>query len=244
MDKLKKALSGDDDDEESGIVTQISSSTTLSWSTRVKGFAICFVLGVSLSILGSILLWFKNGLVLFAVFYTFGNVLSLASTCFLMGPMNQLKKMFAKTRIIATILVLVMFVLTLVCAFALKNPALTLVCCILQFLALTWYSLSYIPFARDAAKKCFGACLEWGTNFQQPSAFFGGHLWCQRYLLLICHCVPCISVLKSEVLYFHYVYLWMVLFTNYKVIGGLVFYFWKKRNYFLWMFVESSADFK
>lgn len=97
---------------------------------------------------------------------------------------------------------------------------------------------------RDAAKKCFGACLEWSTNFQQPSAFFCGHLWCQRYLLLICHCVPCISVRKSEVLYFHYVYLWMVLFTNYKVIGGLVFYFWKKRNYFLWMFVESSADFK
>lgn len=32
---------------------QISSSTTLSWSTRVKGFAICFVLGVSLSILVS-----------------------------------------------------------------------------------------------------------------------------------------------------------------------------------------------
>ncbi|XP_048767186.1 vesicle transport protein SFT2B-like [Ostrea edulis] len=160
MDKLKKALSGDDEDEEAGIVTQISNSTTLSWSTRIKGFAICFVLGVALSILGSILLWFKNGLILFAVFYTIGNILSLASTCFLMGPFNQLKKMFAKTRIIATILVLVMFVLTLVCAFALKNAALTLICCILQFLALTWYALSYIPFARDAAKKCFASCLD------------------------------------------------------------------------------------
>ncbi|XP_061176875.1 vesicle transport protein SFT2B-like [Saccostrea echinata] len=160
MDKLKKALSGDDEEEEAGIVTQISNSTTLSWSTRLKAFAVCFVLGITLSILGSVLLWFKNGLVLFAVFYTFGNILSLASTCFLMGPFKQLKKMFAKTRVIATILVLVMFVLTLVCAFALKNPALTLVCCILQFLALTWYSLSYIPFARDAAKKCFASCLE------------------------------------------------------------------------------------
>ncbi|XP_060067768.1 vesicle transport protein SFT2B-like [Ylistrum balloti] len=160
MDKLKKVLSGNDEDEEEGIVTQISNSTTLSWSTRIKGFIVCFVLGVCLSILGSCLLFLKDGLVIFAVLYTFGNVLSLASTCFLMGPVNQLKKMFAKTRVIATLLVIVMFILTLVCAFALKNTALAIVCCVLQFLALTWYSLSYIPFARDAVKKCFGACLE------------------------------------------------------------------------------------
>lgn len=103
----------------------------------------------------------KNGVVIFAVLYTFGNVLALASTCFLMGPLNQLKKMFAKTRVIATILVLVMFVLTLVCAFALKNGApLAILCCVLQFFALTWYSLSYIPYARDAAKKCFSACID------------------------------------------------------------------------------------
>ncbi|ESO84858.1 hypothetical protein LOTGIDRAFT_221769 [Lottia gigantea] len=160
MDKLKKALSQDKEDEESGIVTQFSDATTLSWSTRIKAFAVCFVLGVGLSILGSCLMFAPNGLVLFGVLYTLGNVLSLMSTCFLMGPLSQLKKMFAKTRIIATILVVIMFVLTLVCAFALKNPALTIVCCVLQFVALTWYSISYIPFARDAVKKCFGSCLD------------------------------------------------------------------------------------
>lgn len=39
------------------------------------------------------------------------------STCFLMGPLNQLKKMFAKTRIIATILVLVsaLYKITVIC---------------------------------------------------------------------------------------------------------------------------------
>lgn len=159
MDKLKKALSGDDD-EEQGIVTQFSDATTLSWSTRIKGFIVCFVLGVGLSILGSCLLWVpRKGLILFAVLYTVGNLLSLASTCFLMGPVNQLKKMFAKTRVIATILVFVMLILTLVCAIALKSPILALICCILQFLALTWYSISYIPFARDAVKKCFEGCI-------------------------------------------------------------------------------------
>lgn len=39
--------------------------------------------------------------------YIILNIIILYSTCFLMGPLNQLKKMFAKTRIIATILVLV-----------------------------------------------------------------------------------------------------------------------------------------
>lgn len=31
---------------------------------------------------------------------------------------------------------------------------------IIQFLAMTWYSLSYIPYARDAAKKCFASCVD------------------------------------------------------------------------------------
>lgn len=160
MDKLKRALSGDEEDEDRGIITQINDASTLSWSTRIKLFALCFILGASLSILGSCLIFLKNGLVIFAILYTLGNILSLASTCFLMGPCNQLKKMFAKTRVVATLLVMLMFVLTLICALALHNTALSIVCCILQFLALTWYSLSYIPYARDMVKKCFSACIE------------------------------------------------------------------------------------
>ncbi|XP_025099070.1 vesicle transport protein SFT2B-like [Pomacea canaliculata] len=161
MDKLKKVLSGnEEEDEDKGIVAQMNEVTTLSWGTRIKLFLLCFILGAFLSILGTCLIFLKNGLVIFAVLYTIGNILSLASTCFLMGPCNQLKKMFAKTRIIATILVLVMFVLTLVCALAIHNAALAILCCIIQFLALTWYSLSYIPYARDLVKKCFGSCLE------------------------------------------------------------------------------------
>lgn len=51
--------------------------------------------------------WLGVGLIAFAVLYTLGNVCSLGSTLFLMGPVNQLKKMFAATRIIATIVMLV-----------------------------------------------------------------------------------------------------------------------------------------
>ncbi|KAG0710282.1 Vesicle transport protein SFT2A [Chionoecetes opilio] len=142
------------------LISQVIDSSSLSWGTRVKGFGICFVLGFALSILGSALLFLPKGLTLFAVFYSFGNILALSSTCFLMGPVNQCKKMFAKTRIIATIVMFLALIMTLVAAFALHKRALALLMVVIQFLAMTWYSLSYIPYARDAAKKCFASCVE------------------------------------------------------------------------------------
>lgn len=166
MDKLRRALNGNERcDEESGIITQVDADfmvmdqTTLSWSTRIKGFAICFIVGILCSFLGSFALFLQKGLAVFAVFYTLGNIISLASTCFLMGPFNQLKKMFASTRIIATILVFVSIGLTLFAALHLHNPGLALLFIIIQSLAMTWYSLSYIPYARDAVKKTVEACI-------------------------------------------------------------------------------------
>lgn len=160
MDKLRKALSGSDQcDEESGIITQVMDQSTLSWSTRIKGFAICFVVGILLSFLGSFALFFNRGLTVFAVFYTLGNIISITSTCFLMGPFNQLKKMFASTRIIATLLVFISIAVTLFAALSLKNPGLALIFIIIQSLAMTWYSLSYIPYARDAVKKTVESCI-------------------------------------------------------------------------------------
>ncbi|KAF5295176.1 hypothetical protein FQR65_LT10564 [Abscondita terminalis] len=161
MDKLKRVLRGDEQpDEESGIMSQFNESTTLSWSTRIKGFLICFIIGILLSLLGSFALFLNRGLTVFAVFYTLGNILSLLSTCFLMGPFNQIKKMFASTRVIATVIVLASFVLTLVSAIYLHKAVLALVFIIIQSLAMTWYSLSYIPYARDAVKKTFSACID------------------------------------------------------------------------------------
>nr|CAH7740094.1 unnamed protein product [Callosobruchus chinensis] len=159
MDKLRRVLSGNDSpDEESGIMSQLDEASTLSWSTRIRGFLICFIIGVLLSFLGSFAL-FLHGLRVFAVFYTLGNIISMLSTCFLMGPCNQVKKMFAASRYIATILVLVMFILTIVAAAVWHKPALALLFIIMQSLAMTWYSLSYIPYARDAVKKTVMTCV-------------------------------------------------------------------------------------
>lgn len=159
MDKLKKVLSGQDTEDRSGL-SEVVEASTLSWGTRIKGFIACFAIGILCSLLGTFLLWVpRKGLSLFAVFYTLGNMASIGSTAFLMGPLKQLKRMFEPTRLIATILVLLCFALTLCSAFWWHKNALALIFCVLQSLALTWYSLSFIPYARDAVKKCFAVCL-------------------------------------------------------------------------------------
>nr|XP_033793184.1 vesicle transport protein SFT2A isoform X1 [Geotrypetes seraphini] len=158
MDKLRRVLSGHED-EEQGLTAQVLDSSTLSFGTRVKWFAICFVSGVVCSILGTGLLFLPNGTKMFALFYTLGNIAALASTCFLMGPLKQLKKMFEPTRLIATVVMLLCMVCTLCAALWWGKKALAVIFCIFQFIAMTWYSLSYIPYARDAVMKCCTSCL-------------------------------------------------------------------------------------
>ncbi|RXM37190.1 Vesicle transport protein SFT2A [Acipenser ruthenus] len=86
---------------------KVLDASSLSFGTRVKWFAICFAAGILCSILGTGLLFLPNGTKLFAVFYTLGNLAALFSTCFLMGPVKQIKRMFEPNRLIATIVMLV-----------------------------------------------------------------------------------------------------------------------------------------
>ncbi|KAM3585247.1 uncharacterized protein V6R79_011725 [Siganus canaliculatus] len=153
MDRLKAVLgrepAGGGAADSPGIVERANQAVTLSWGSRVKGFAICFVLGAVSSILGTCMLWIPGvGLAVFAVFYSVGNICALLSTVFLVGPCRQLKNMCAVERALTTATMLVFLALTLCAAFVWKNAALALLFVILQFLAFTWYSLSYIPFAR------------------------------------------------------------------------------------------------
>ncbi|XP_071956306.1 vesicle transport protein SFT2B-like [Antedon mediterranea] len=161
MDKLKRVLRGEEEEDEEDIITKVYNGSTLSWSTRLKGFIGCFVIGCTMSILSTLMLLLpsKKGLQIFALFYTIGNLAAFGSTFFLMGPVRQLKNMFKPTRIIATILVIVLLALTLCAALWWKNSGLAIIFCIGQFLALTWYSLSYIPYARDAVTKCCTSCV-------------------------------------------------------------------------------------
>jgi len=152
MDKMKRFFNpGEPQQEESGVMNEISG---LSWDTRVKATGICIVIAILLGI-GSVIIYFiGNDLVGFALLYTLAVIFGLAATIFLMGPMNQLKRMFDPTRLITTIVFLASLVMTLVSAIVLKISVLVLVFVIIQFLALIWYILSYIPYSRTLITSC------------------------------------------------------------------------------------------
>ena len=131
---------------------------SLTLRQRVTGFIICVVLGFIFSMLsfGVILAIASGKPARFAIPYTLGVMWSLAGSFFLMGPLKQIKRMFAKTRVITTIVFLLAIVMTLISAFAFKNGWLVLFFVIIQYCAFTWYSLSYIPYARTAVIKFKG----------------------------------------------------------------------------------------
>jgi len=94
----------------------------------------------------------------FAIMYTSGNLISICATCFLYGPWSQAKKMFAPTRAISTLIYIFFMCLTLFLAFYPGQIAfrvlLLILCIFAQFLALCWYTISFIPFARDLVLNC------------------------------------------------------------------------------------------
>eukprot|EP00834_Sanchytrium_tribonematis_P001498 NODE_37_length_35953_cov_1.028037.p11 type:complete len:149 gc:universal NODE_37_length_35953_cov_1.028037:4697-4251(-) len=147
MDSLSNLVGSNDRDN-------LGSMFSLTYTQRMYAFIGCIITGFVISFLSTLFL--SIGLVgLFAILYTVGNVISLFSTGFIIGFKRQLGSMFASSRILATILYIVMMVLTLVVAIVLQNKALVFVCIILQYLALVWYSLSYIPYARAAVGRMF-----------------------------------------------------------------------------------------
>ncbi|KAK1226530.1 hypothetical protein PQX77_010495 [Marasmius sp. AFHP31] len=122
---------------------------------RLYGFIGCLALGFVLSLLGTIMM-VLGSLTTFALLYGLGTVVSLIGTGFLIGFFKQLKLMFKPVRIIATIIFLASIGLIFVGAFVIVNGTLCIVFVIIQYLAYTWYTLSYIPYARQAILKFVG----------------------------------------------------------------------------------------
>jgi len=127
----------------------------LTRTQRLYGFVGCLAIGLILSILGSSWLFLGN-IGSFAVFHAMGTVISLVGTGFLIGFYSQLKLMFKPVRVVATVVFLASIGLIFVGAFVLRNEILCLVFVIIEYLAYTWYTLSYIPYARTAVLKVIG----------------------------------------------------------------------------------------
>ena len=155
----------------------------LTWTQRIWGYGIAIVIGnihTNLNYLGLILdiisffALFSGEYIVFAVTYSLGNVIALTSyllyvyiyiyiynlprTGFIIGFKKQFKKMFAKTRIVVVLIIIASISLAMISAFVWENVWLVLVFIIVEYLALIWYSLSYIPYARKLAKKMLLGC--------------------------------------------------------------------------------------
>ncbi|GFZ18705.1 Got1/Sft2-like vescicle transport protein family [Actinidia rufa] len=117
-----------------------------AYSVRVKAYSY------------SMLVFFNP--IKFGITFTFGNLLSLGSTAFLIGPKRQVTMMLDPVRIYATAIFIASMIIALFCALYVHNKLLTLLAIILEFGALIWYSLSYIPFARSMVSKVMVACFD------------------------------------------------------------------------------------
>eukprot|EP00735_Rhodelphis_limneticus_P000848 TRINITY_DN11378_c0_g1::TRINITY_DN11378_c0_g1_i1::g.26431::m.26431 TRINITY_DN11378_c0_g1::TRINITY_DN11378_c0_g1_i1::g.26431 ORF type:complete len:173 (-),score=33.51,sp/Q8VD57/SFT2B_MOUSE/40.51/4e-26,Got1/PF04178.7/4.9e-27 TRINITY_DN11378_c0_g1_i1:891-1409(-) len=154
FESLRRLVGGDVEREEESIWDEFTDYVSLSKTQRLYGFGICFSLGVIMSFLSALALpsIITGNAVHFAVPYTLGNILSLGSTSFIVGPMKQLKNMCDPTRAVASIIYIAAMAGTLFVAIGhpLKhgNALVVLALLIIQLCALVWYTASYIPFAR------------------------------------------------------------------------------------------------
>lgn len=157
MEVDEEAATSADDAAASSFMDEFNRQCTLTTTQRFYGFAICLAAGLACTLL-SMLVFFHP--IKFGVMFTFGNLLALGSTAFLIGPKRQVNMMLDPIRIYATAIYLASMILALFCALYVRNKLLTLLAIILEFGALIWYSLSYIPFARSMVSKVMLACFD------------------------------------------------------------------------------------
>ncbi|MQM14699.1 hypothetical protein Taro_047636 [Colocasia esculenta] len=112
----------------------------------------------SLSPLQSLVVFYKP--IKFAVLFTFGNLLAIGSTAFLIGPVEQARLMLDPVRIYATAIYVGSVVLALACALVIRSKIFTLIAIIIEICALVWYSLSYVPFARRMVSELLASCCD------------------------------------------------------------------------------------
>ncbi|XP_052182206.1 uncharacterized protein LOC127794926 [Diospyros lotus] len=145
MWKLNQSVLGGDEEMQDNLLYEPEGLCSLSPLQRIYGFAACLVAGLVCMFL-SLIVFIKP--IKFALLFTFGNVLAVGSTAFLIGPRQQVRMMFDPVRIYATAIYVGCVVLALICALWIHSKVLTILAIIIEICALIWYSLSYIPFAR------------------------------------------------------------------------------------------------
>ena len=141
-------------------ITGVSSNNSLcpdlDLKTRIIGFVISFIVGIFMMIssVSQLFTLALGGQKWFAVWYTLGNCVCLSSSFFLMGPKKQCEYMMKPSRKITTIILFISMITCLIMAFTGISKIIVLIAIIVQFLALLWYVLSYIPGAQSLCSSC------------------------------------------------------------------------------------------
>ncbi|KAH9646417.1 Vesicle transport protein [Citrus sinensis] len=137
MWKLKQLVAGDEEREESFLEDESDGICSLSYTQRMYAFAACLLAGLS------IIVFVRP--IKFAILFTFGNLLAVGSTAFVIGPAQQINMMFDSARTDYPGKALGS---SESFSFPIHSKILTILAIICEICALLWYSLSYIPFAR------------------------------------------------------------------------------------------------
>ncbi|KAG8381155.1 hypothetical protein BUALT_Bualt06G0093000 [Buddleja alternifolia] len=139
-------FTGDADEEQQDYLLQETEGLcSLSPTQRLYAFAACLLAGLVCMFL-SLIVFVKP--IKFALLFTFGNMLAVGSTAFIIGAEQQLRMMLDPVRLYATVIYFGCVIVALVCALLIHSKILTVIAIICEICALIWYSLSYIPFAR------------------------------------------------------------------------------------------------
>ncbi|KAA8493832.1 Vesicle transport protein SFT2B [Porphyridium purpureum] len=142
----------DPENQQQSLHDEMSEYLNMSYTQRLSLFVMCFAGGVAMLFFA--FMWLPM-IVLkpakFGLAFTFGNVMCVSSTVFLVGPKAQLSAMFHPVRAYAAYAYCGAIAFTLFACFngGSLRYLMVLVALIVEVLALLWYALSYIPYGRQ-----------------------------------------------------------------------------------------------
>ncbi|XP_063374513.1 uncharacterized protein LOC134662175 [Cydia amplana] len=141
---------------------------TLSRTQRFMGFGVCLFFGILCFILSFL---YIPILILqarkFALLFTLGSLFFILSFSFLYGPWSHLKSLFSKERALTTLMYGSTLIATLYCALHLQSTPLTIVCAVLQVIALLWMMMGSIPGGSTGAR-FFGSMFKSSVSSTLP----------------------------------------------------------------------------
>ena len=139
----------------------------LSKPVRIIAMIICIVVGLFMGI-ASFTSLFTGGS---GYWLTGGNLLCVLSTLFIQSFPKQVKQMMNPIRATCTIVLLVSMIITIVFAAIDAGSVLQWIAFGVQYFAMIWYLLSYIPggqvFCETCVKSCCAGCKAACCNKQQ-----------------------------------------------------------------------------